>query len=139
MRLLVLAFLLFFSSCQNKKKIEFSSAKVSESDQPKIEFLEKTHDFGEIKEGEVVSHVFKFKNTGTMPLQITGVDVTCGCTVAEKPEKPVGIGQLGEIKVQFNSAGKSGVNQKQVTVHSNAQNSPEIVGFNVVVLNQTNQ
>lgn len=105
----------------------------AQSDSAKIEFENPNHDFGEIKEGEVVSTVFKFKNVGSMPLSITSVDVTCGCTVAEKPEKPIGAGQTGEIKVEFNSAGKSGINKKYVTVTSNAVNASEVVSFDVIV------
>jgi Protein of unknown function (DUF1573) len=106
-----------------------------QSDSAKIEFDNPNHDFGEINEGEVVNTTFKFKNVGSMPLEILNVDVTCGCTVAEKPEKPIGAGQTGEIKVQFNSAGKSGVNKKYVTVTSNAVNATEVVSFDVIVNN----
>jgi hypothetical protein len=105
------------------------------SDSAKIEFENPTHDFGEINEGEVVSTVYKFKNIGSMPLQILDVNVTCGCTVAEKPEKAIGAGQTGEIKVNFNSAGKSGINKKYITVLSNAVNSSEVVSFDVIVNN----
>jgi hypothetical protein len=106
---------------------------VSQSDSAKIEFENPNHDFGEIKEGEVVSTVFKFRNVGSMPLSIISVDVTCGCTVAEKPEKPIGAGKTGEIKVEFNSVGKSGINKKYVTVTSNAVNASEVVSFDVIV------
>jgi hypothetical protein len=103
------------------------------SDSAKIEFEEISHNFGEIKEGEVVSTVYKFKNTGTRPLEILDVQVSCGCTVAEKPEKPVGVGQAGEIKVNFNSEGKPGVNKKYVNVISNASNSNVALSFSVIV------
>lgn len=105
----------------------------SQSDSAKIEFENPNHDFGEIKEGEIVSTVFKFKNVGSMPLNIASVDVTCGCTVAEKPERPIGAGKTGEIKVEFNSAGKVGINKKYVTVTSNAVNGSEVVSFDVIV------
>lgn len=103
------------------------------SDSAKIEFEEISHNFGQITEGEVVSTVYKFKNTGTRPLEILDVQVSCGCTVAEKPEKPVGVGQSGEIKVNFNSEGKPGVNKKYVNVVSNASNSNVALNFSVVV------
>jgi hypothetical protein len=128
---------IFVLSCTPKKKIEFDKPTVeSEKDKPKIEFLNPNHDFGEITEGEVVSHTYRFVNKGTMPLQIVAVDVSCGCTVAEKPEAPVGIGKEGQIKVSFNSAGKVGVNKKYVTVTSNASNSSEVVSFDVIVNNK---
>lgn len=108
------------------------------SDSARIEFENPNHDFGIINEGEVVSTVYKFKNVGSMPLTIVDVNVSCGCTVAQKPEKPIGAGQMGEIKVEFNSAGKVGVNKKYVTVASNAVNATEVVSFDVIV-NKINQ
>lgn len=133
---LILVFALFvglsFWQCNNSGGSDAANGE-SQSDSAKIEFENPNHDFGEIKEGEVVSTVFKFKNVGSMPLNIVSVDVTCGCTVAEKPEKPIGAGKTGEIKVEFNSAGKVGINKKYVTVTSNAVNASEVVSFDVIV------
>lgn len=39
----------------------------------KIEFVADSHDFGEIEEGSVVSHVFTFKNSGDAALEIKKV------------------------------------------------------------------
>jgi hypothetical protein len=41
--------------------------------------------------------------------------------------------KTGEIKVEFNSAGKVGINKKYVTVTSNAVNGSEVVSFDVIV------
>jgi hypothetical protein len=130
--ILVLFIALSFWQCNFTLNTDTASGE-SQSDSAKIEFENPNHDFGEIKEGEVVSTVFKFKNVGSMPLNIVSVDVTCGCTVAEKPEKPIGAGKTGEIKVEFNSAGKVGINKKYVTVTSNAVNASEVVSFDVIV------
>jgi hypothetical protein len=46
---------------------------------------------------------------------------SCGCTVAEKPEKPVMPGEIGHIKVKFNSDKKPGEAHKTLTITSNAQ------------------
>jgi Protein of unknown function (DUF1573) len=119
------------ASCSTSSTTNTNGAVVSDS--ARIVFEKPNHDFGEINEGEVVSTVYKFKNLGSMPLEIYSVDVTCGCTVAEKPEKPIGAGQSGEIKVEFSSSGKSGINKKYVTVVSNAVNSTEQVSFDVIV------
>ncbi len=131
---ITLLILLSVSACTSKRKIEFDQKKpLGKTDAPKIVFDEPKYDFGEIKEGDVVSHTYTFKNEGTLPLEILAVNVSCGCTVAEKPEKPVGVGQKGQIKVTFNSSGKAGVNTKNVIVLSNASNSTENVSFDVVV------
>lgn len=129
--LLCLSGFVFFSCAESDSTKNKSKSALSDS--AKIEFLNSTHDFGVINEGEKVSTVYKFKNVGSMPLEIYNVEVSCGCTVAEKPEKPIGAGQIGEIKVEFNSTGKVGVNKKFVTIVSNATNATEIVSFNVTV------
>src|SRR5687768_1551038 len=47
---------------------------------PIIVFEETEFDFGTINEGDVVTHKYNFKNTGTARLLITEVNSTCGCT-----------------------------------------------------------
>jgi hypothetical protein len=89
-----------------------------------ITFEKKTHDFGDIKPGDKVEHTFYFSNTGTEPLIITNVQVTCGCTTPKGwPREPIPVGGKGEITVGFNSAGKSGRQNKTVTIISNAVNT----------------
>jgi len=39
----------------------------------RIDFVEESHDFGEIEEGAVVEHVFKFSNSGDVALEIKKV------------------------------------------------------------------
>ncbi len=89
-----------------------------------IQFMEEEYNFGTINQGEVVSHTFKFKNTGSEPLVITDAKATCGCTVPKKPTEPIAPGETGELVVEFNSAGKSGAQTKQVTVTANT-NPPQ--------------
>lgn len=91
---------------------------------PIITFEKKTHNFGDIVQGDVVEETFKFANTGTEPLIITNVQVTCGCTTPKGwPRDPILPGGKGEITVAFNSNGKHGVQNKTVTVVSNASNA----------------
>ncbi|WP_341225495.1 DUF1573 domain-containing protein [uncultured Arcticibacterium sp.] len=127
---LLLGVVLF--SCNTTATQESSSEEASLSN-AKISFESPSHDFGTITEGDQVSHAFKFTNTGTDPLQITAVNVSCGCTVASKPIGMVGVGQSDEIVINFNSTGKPGVNKKTVSVLSNAQNPSEILSFTATV------
>lgn len=101
---------------------------------PKIEFEQESFDFGTLKEGDIKEHEFIFTNTGKSPLQILRVEVQCGCTVASKPETPVGIGQKDKIVVRFNSLGKVGVNKKFVTIYSNAVPPQTVLSFTAEVL-----
>lgn len=91
---------------------------------PVITFEKKTHDFGDIIQGDKVEETFKFANTGTEPLIITNVQVTCGCTTPKGwPRDPIMPGGKGELTVAFNSAGKMGKQNKTVTIVSNAVNA----------------
>lgn len=100
---------------------EISGSANVEPNQPMttIELDKYTHDFGNIKEGERVSTVFKLKNTGNNPLIIKNVTASCGCTVPEWPTDPVGPGQTGQIKVEFNSEGKEGAQNNAVIISAN--------------------
>jgi hypothetical protein len=95
----------------------------SEGPQGKIEYVETEFDFGTVSEGEVVEHVFKYKNTGEAPVILSQVSASCGCTTPDYTKEPVLPGQEGEIKVSFNSLGQVGKQQKIVTIKSNAENN----------------
>lgn len=84
-----------------------------------IAFDNMEHDFGKINHGEAVSHVFKFTNTGEHPLLITNARGSCGCTVPQWPKEEILPGEQGEIKVTFNSKGKSNQQAKSVTLTAN--------------------
>ena len=85
----------------------------------KIQLEENRYDFGEITEGGIVKHSFKFKNTGKMPLIITDVQTTCGCTVPSWNKNAIQPNVMDEIKVEFNSAGKEGNMDKPITIIAN--------------------
>lgn len=84
-----------------------------------IEFKETDFDFGPIEQGETVSYVFKFTNTGDVPLLITEAKGSCGCTVPFFPKVPIMPGESSEIEVAFNSAGKMGKQAKRITITAN--------------------
>jgi hypothetical protein len=75
-------------------------------------------DFGVITEGEIVKHDFKLTNNGKSDLLIRNVKASCGCT-AVKNENVVKPGQSTDLKVEFNSSGKKGRQNKSVTVITN--------------------
>jgi len=85
-----------------------------------ISFDKLVHEFGEIDEGDKITHKFKFKNTGNGPLIINNVDVSCGCTMPTYPIIPIGPGETGEIGVIYNSKGKFGTQKPSITVNTNA-------------------
>ena len=85
----------------------------------RMEFETTVFDFGEVPEGRVVTHVFKFTNNGRVPLVINNAQSTCGCTVPSWPKKPIPPGGNAEIKVEFNTNGKQNFQEKPVTITAN--------------------
>ena len=87
------------------------------------------HDFGEIKQGETVKYVYRFKNTGEAPLKLTRVKASCGCTTPSWSQKPIPPGEEGFIEVAFNSTGKMGNQRKTVVVTGNFDPVNKILRF----------
>jgi hypothetical protein len=102
------------------------------SNQPKtsIEFSETKFDFGEIKEGDVVKHVFAFTNTGSNPLIIAEAHGSCGCTVPSYPKEPIPPGGKSSVEVKFNSLAKPGLQEKTVTLTANTDPAQTVLTIN---------
>ena len=97
---------------------------------PNIEMLETSYNFGEIQQGESVTHDFILKNTGDADLLISAAKGSCGCTVPEWPKTPIAKGEEAAIKVTFNSAGRSGKQNKTVTLVTNAIPNTKVLTIN---------
>jgi hypothetical protein len=77
-------------------------------------------DFGKIKVGVPVTYEFKFTNTGDIPLVISTVQASCGCTVTSYTKDPIAPGADGYVKATYNAAG-IGQFTKTVTVNANTE------------------
>ena len=99
-----------------------------------VSFAEDSYNFGEVPEGDKVNHTFKFKNTGSNPLRVTNVKPSCGCTTPEWSKEDIAPGAEGFVKVEFDSAGKRGVQKKSVTVtFDNTDPKNKVLSFNCEV------
>lgn len=90
-------------------------------DSTTVQVIDSAYNFNPVTEGEKVVYNYRFKNTGTKPLVIVEATASCGCTVPQKPEKPILPGETGFIKVAFDSKGRVGEAHKTITVTSNAK------------------
>jgi hypothetical protein len=77
-------------------------------------------DFGRVPLNKPITAEFTFKNTGMIPLIITDVKSSCGCTVADYPKQPIPSGGKGKITATFD-AKLSGYFNKTITVYSNTE------------------
>lgn len=93
----------------------------------RIAFEEEEFEFGEVNEGETVTHAFKFKNTGAVPLVISNCRSSCGCTVPTWPSEPIPPGGTGEIIAKFNTENKSENQRKKVYVTANTNPNETVV------------
>lgn len=88
--------------------------------QPKIQFDQTTHDFGNIKEeGGKVTGRFTFKNVGDSTLLLTRVKPGCGCTAANYTKTPVEPGQSGFIDATYDPYNRPGKFHKNIKITTN--------------------
>lgn len=124
---------LLWSSCANpsdrvkSQDEQMALQAVQSTELPIIAFMAESHDFGSIKEGEVVDTEFKFTNTGDAPLIISAAQGSCGCTIPEYPKAPIAPGEEGRILVSFNSEGKPNKQSKTITLTTNAVPSTKVL------------
>ena len=91
------------------------------------------HDFGTLDEGDAVTHVFSFTNTGSEPLLLEKCKGSCGCTVPQCPKTPIAPGAQGEIEVKVNSKGKKNNQTKTVTINANTDPAQTILKIKAFV------
>ena len=104
-----------------------SDGTIDSSYLPIIAFDATEFDYGEILEGDIIEHDFEFKNVGTAPLLIAEAKSSCGCTVPEWSKEPVAPGTAGTIKVKFDSKGRAGAQNKEVTIFANTIPSKSVL------------
>jgi hypothetical protein len=93
---------------------------------PKIVFKDEAHDFGHVPRGPELQYNFKFTNKGSTLLKIERVQTSCGCTGANVGEKTeYKKNESGEIKITFNTQGRSGHQEKVISVFSNDPETPQ--------------
>ena len=103
----------FMTSCESDPSKKIKKENVASTDErlnsvvdfAVINFEKTNHDFGEIKDGDIVETTFQFSNSGNSDLKILNATGSCGCTVPEYPrDTPIKPGESGTIKVKFDSS-----------------------------------
>jgi hypothetical protein len=120
--LIGMVFLFLATACNYQSSNEKKQAVSAKDDQKKspgrIEFSKEIHNFGTLKEGEVVVFSFQFRNEGDLPVLLTKSETECGCITVKfsKDEIPSQAGST--VDVIFNTAGEWGNQIKTVTVET---------------------
>jgi hypothetical protein len=83
--------------------------------------------FGKIKQGEKVEHVYVLTNSGKSELHIRKVKASCGCTAVQPEKRIIAPGESVNITTVFNSAGKSGNQNKTVTIITNDPKKSKLI------------
>jgi len=115
------------AASEDRQTAAASVATDSTQGAPEITFEQTVHNFGQITQGEKVEYAFRFTNTGNRDLLIQDAVSSCGCTVPEWPKEPVKPGESGYLKVVFDSHGKEGFTEKEISIKANT-NPPFIQG-----------
>ena len=96
-------------------------------DGPRLQFQAPVHDFGRVRNGEVVKHAYAFSNVGNQVLEITDVRASCGCTTMGGWTRQVRPGETGSIPIQLNTSTFEGPVSKSVTVTCNDPKQPTVI------------
>ena len=100
---------------------------------PVAEFERVDHDFGTVNEGQKVSYDYKFKNNGQAPMIIQNAQPSCGCTVPTWSKEPIPVGGTGFVRAEFDTNGKSGIQNKTITVTANTWPKVTTLRFKAMV------
>ncbi|MDD4068308.1 MAG: DUF1573 domain-containing protein [Bacteroidales bacterium] len=102
--------------------------------QAEITFEKIEHDYGDVPKNGNGETTFSYKNTGKIPLILSNVRSSCGCTVPAWSREPLMPGQSASIRVKYNTANPGPIN-KTVTVESNARENRVVLRIKGKVLN----
>lgn len=103
----------------DKDKMYFTTAEYSEFE----------YDFGKVKEGDTVSHIFKLRNTGDEPLIIYKSAGSCDCIGAFASGESIMPDSTGEISVYFKTKGRKGPQKRTVEIVTNTDPSTATLTF----------
>lgn len=107
---------------------------VSAVERPKVVawLTEQSHDFGNLRAGKPVTHIFRFQNVSTDTILLQTVRTTCGCTAVRYPETPIAPMATSDLTVEYDAA-QSGPFRKKIRVFFDRQRKSEILWISGLV------
>jgi hypothetical protein len=107
-----------------ERKIEIQSVSFAKNDTTyaELKFDSQIHDFGSSKKGEILTHTFKFKNTGEEILFIDGVELACGCLSYSLDKTQLAPGEEGTLILTLNTESLEGLSVRKIIIKGNIEN-----------------
>lgn len=130
----ICASIILFTGILSGKAQTLPTILLSPPDKAKVHFETDVIQMGNIEEGNKVKVLYNFMNTGEVPLQISKVNASCDCTVAEFPHVPIAPGETGQIAVFYDSRHKSGPITQSISVVYNSDQSPALLRLEGTVI-----
>lgn len=91
---------------------------------PKLVLENPLHDFGNIKDSEVVDIGLVLRNEGLSDLNIRKVKSNCDCVTLQLEKNTLESGEAVSLRIVFNPEGKISYQQKSISIFSNDPQSP---------------
>ncbi len=93
---------------------------------PKARWSEANYDYGQIRQGDKVSHQFVVYNDGKKDLLIHKAKTSCSCLKTNISKTTIAAGDSSIVKVDFDSFGKEGKDSRKVNVYLNDYLRPDV-------------
>ena len=97
--------------------------------QPRIEFVDLSHDFGNVEKDTLCVHRFGFRNTGNAELKIGKISLGCGACIeiVDYPRYGIAPEETGVVSLRLIATHLSGYVTKDVYVKTNDVRQPDVI------------
>lgn len=106
--------------------IQYSVLPAMTNNAPQVVVNRKNFDFKVVKQGDTKTEVTFLSNNGSEPIQILNVESNCECLSYELSEKVIAPGENIQLRVNFDSTDRLGLEQKTVSVFLDSAVQPVI-------------
>jgi hypothetical protein len=120
--LITTCLLLLYSSCADRRSpgssVKIENKSLEKKTPGKIVFDKEIHNFGTLKDGDIITYSFLFQNVGGSPFNIVKAEKSCGCIDIHYTSNSISSGEKSAIELVFNTAGEWGNLIKDVTIET---------------------
>ncbi len=107
-----------------ERKIEIQSVSFAKKDTSyaELKFDTQIFDFGDAQRGDVLTHEFKFQNTGKEKLVIEKIELQCPCLSFEIEKYELLAGEESKITVRLDTKDLEGLSVRKIVLKGNIEN-----------------